>query len=49
VVTDLAAPYAFASDKVGKLPAVRQVEIVPVLHRLKQGGTWVRGGLLAAA
>jgi DNA-binding Lrp family transcriptional regulator len=44
---DLAALYAFVTAKVGPLPAVRQVEIVPVLHRLKQAGTRVRDGRLS--
>jgi DNA-binding Lrp family transcriptional regulator len=44
---DLAALYAFVTTKVGTLPAVRQVEIVPVLHRLKQAGTRVRDGRLS--
>jgi DNA-binding Lrp family transcriptional regulator len=43
---DLAALYAFVTAKVGTLPAVRQAEIVPVLHRLKQAGTRVRDGRL---
>ena len=45
---DLAALYAFVTTKVGPLPAVRQVETVPVLHRLKQAGTRVRDGRLSA-
>jgi DNA-binding Lrp family transcriptional regulator len=45
---DLAALYSFVTAKVGPLPAVRQVEIVPVLHRLKQAGTRVRNGRLSA-
>jgi DNA-binding Lrp family transcriptional regulator len=44
---DLPALYAFVTAKVGPLPAVRQVEIVPVLHRLKQAGTRVRDGRLS--
>jgi DNA-binding Lrp family transcriptional regulator len=44
---DLAALYDFVTTKVGPLPAVRQVEIVPVLHRLKQAGTRVRDGRLS--
>ncbi len=44
---DLAALYAFVTTKVGTLSAVRQVEIVPVLHRLKQAGTRVRDGRLS--
>jgi DNA-binding Lrp family transcriptional regulator len=44
---DLGALYAFVTAKVGPLPAVRQVEIVPVLQRLKQAGTRVRDGRLA--
>ena len=45
---DLAALYAFVTTKVGPLPAVRQVETVPVLHRIKQAGTRVRDGRLSA-
>jgi DNA-binding Lrp family transcriptional regulator len=45
--TDLAALYAFVTAKVGPLEAVRQVEVVPVLHRLKQAGTRVRDGRLS--
>jgi DNA-binding Lrp family transcriptional regulator len=44
---DLAALYAFITTKVGPLEAVRQVEVVPVLHRLKQAGTRVRDGRLS--
>jgi DNA-binding Lrp family transcriptional regulator len=43
---DLAALYDFVTAKVGTLAAVRQVEVVPVLHRLKQAGTRVRSGRL---
>ena len=45
---DLAALYAFVTTKVGPLPAVRQVETVPVLQRLKQAGSRVRDGRLSA-
>jgi DNA-binding Lrp family transcriptional regulator len=45
---DLTALYHFVTAKVGPLPAVRQVEVVPVLHRLKQAGTRVRDGRLSA-
>lgn len=38
--------YTFITTKVGVLPAVHQVEVVPVLHRLKQAGTRVRNGRL---
>ena len=44
---DLGALYAFVTAKAGPLPAVRQVEVVPVLHRLKQSGTRVRSGRLS--
>jgi DNA-binding Lrp family transcriptional regulator len=44
---DLGALYAFVTAKAGPLPAVRQVEVVPVLHRLKQAGTRVRSGRLS--
>ncbi|MFC0431005.1 Lrp/AsnC family transcriptional regulator [Kutzneria buriramensis] len=39
---DLEALYTLVTSKIGALPAIRQVEVVPVLHRLKQGGTLVR-------
>ena len=44
---DYAALYDFVTAKVGPLPAVRQAEVVPVLHRLKQAGTRVRDGRLS--
>ncbi|MGW5650278.1 Lrp/AsnC ligand binding domain-containing protein [Streptomyces humi] len=31
--------YAYVTTRIGALPGVHQAEIVPVLHRLKQGGT----------
>jgi DNA-binding Lrp family transcriptional regulator len=43
---DLEALYTFVTTKVGVLPAVHQVEVVPVLHRLKQAGTRIRDGRL---
>lgn len=43
---DIEDLYAFVTTKVGVLPAVRQVEVVPVLHRLKQAGTRVHNGRL---
>lgn len=39
--------YAYLTDTVGVLPAVTQVDVVPVLHRLKQAGTRIRQGRLA--
>jgi DNA-binding Lrp family transcriptional regulator len=39
--------YSFVTTKIGGLPAVRQVEIVPVLHRLKQANTRLRDERLA--
>ncbi|MFJ5264712.1 Lrp/AsnC family transcriptional regulator [Streptomyces sp. NPDC088387] len=38
--------YSYVTTKVGALDAVRQVEVVPVLHRLKQAGTRLRDGRL---
>ena len=38
--------YRFVTTKVGALPAVRQAEVVPVLRRVKQAGTRVRGDRL---
>ncbi|MFC1406271.1 MULTISPECIES: Lrp/AsnC family transcriptional regulator [Streptacidiphilus] len=39
--------YTYVTDKVGVLPAITQVDVVPVLHRLKQAGTRVHQGRLA--
>ncbi|MET7572138.1 Lrp/AsnC ligand binding domain-containing protein [Streptomyces sp. NPDC005492] len=39
--------YAYVTGNVGSLPAVTQVDVVPVLHRLKQAGTRVHHGRLA--
>ncbi|MFC0431001.1 Lrp/AsnC family transcriptional regulator [Kutzneria buriramensis] len=38
--------YLYVTSKIGALPAVHQVEIVPVLHHLKQSGTLMRNGRL---
>ncbi|MFD1051161.1 Lrp/AsnC ligand binding domain-containing protein, partial [Kibdelosporangium lantanae] len=43
---DIEDLYTFVTTKVGVLPAVRQVEVVPVLHRLKQAGTLIHNGRL---
>lgn len=40
------ALYTYLTTKIGPLSAVRQVEVVPVLHRLKQSGTRVRNDRL---
>jgi DNA-binding Lrp family transcriptional regulator len=40
------ALYTYVTTKVGALPAIRQVEIAPVLRRVKQAGTRVRNGRL---
>jgi DNA-binding Lrp family transcriptional regulator len=36
---DLADLYTLVTEKIGALSAIRQVEVVPVLRRFKQGGT----------
>lgn len=41
--------YAYVTTKIGVLPAVTQVDVVPVLHRLEQAGTRVHDGRLTAA
>jgi hypothetical protein len=41
--TDL---YLYVTGRIGALPAVHQVEIVPVLRQLKQSGTRVHNGRL---
>ncbi|MEV7324886.1 hypothetical protein [Streptomyces sp. NPDC093970] len=38
--------YAYVTDTVGTLPAVTRVDVVPVLHRLKQAGTRIHQGRL---
>ncbi|MGW3283047.1 Lrp/AsnC family transcriptional regulator [Streptomyces sp. NPDC001002] len=40
--------FSYVTTKVGALEAVRQVDVVPVLHRLKQAGTRLRDGRLIA-
>lgn len=37
-----AALYRLVTEKIGSLSAIRQVEVVPVLHRFKQGGTRIQ-------
>lgn len=44
---DMEDLYAFVTNRIGTLPAVRSAETVPVLHRLKQAGTRLRDGRLA--
>ncbi len=46
---DAEALYSFVTTKVGALPAVRELEIVPTLRRVKQAGTLVRNGRLELA
>ena len=41
--------YHFVTAKVGALDAVRQADVVPVLHRLKQAGTRLHDGRLLPA
>ncbi|RZU24543.1 DNA-binding Lrp family transcriptional regulator [Kribbella rubisoli] len=43
---DIEGLYTFVTTKVGVLPAVRQVEVVPVVRRLKQSGTRVHNNRL---
>jgi DNA-binding Lrp family transcriptional regulator len=43
---DLEALYLFVTAEIGSLAAIRQIEVVPVLQRLKQGGTLVRNDKL---
>ena len=38
--------YRYVTTKIGALDAVRQVDVVPVLHRLKQAGTRLESGRL---
>jgi DNA-binding Lrp family transcriptional regulator len=41
--------YHYVTTKIGALDAVRQVDVVPVLHRLKQAGTRLSNGRLLPA
>jgi DNA-binding Lrp family transcriptional regulator len=41
--------YHYVTTKIGVLEAVRQVDVVPVLHRLKQAGTRLEDGRLLPA
>ncbi|MFD4605708.1 Lrp/AsnC family transcriptional regulator [Streptomyces sp. NPDC058464] len=41
--------YSYVTTKVGALDAVRQVDVVPVLRRVKQAGTRLHDGHLAPA
>jgi DNA-binding Lrp family transcriptional regulator len=41
--------YDYVTTKIGALDAVRQVDVVPVLHRLKQAGTRLKDGRLLPA
>ena len=41
--------YYYVTTKIGALDAVRQVDVVPVLHRLKQAGTRLSNGRLLPA
>ena len=43
---DAPALYTYVTTKVAALPAITQVDIVPVLRRVKQAGTLVRNGRL---
>jgi len=38
--------YTYVTDRIGVLPAVTLVDVVPVLHRLKQAGTRLHQGRL---
>ena len=46
---DADALYSYVTTKVGALPEVRELEIVPTLRRVKQAGTLVRNGRLELA
>jgi DNA-binding Lrp family transcriptional regulator len=45
---DSADLYNYVTTKVGALPAIREVEIVPTLRRVKHAGTLMRGGRLVS-
>jgi DNA-binding Lrp family transcriptional regulator len=40
---NLEALYDLVTGRIGALPAIRQLEVVPVLHRLKRGGLRIPG------
>jgi DNA-binding Lrp family transcriptional regulator len=48
VCTDTEALYQYVTTKIGATSGVRQLEISPVLRRVKQAGTRVEGARLAA-
>ena len=48
VCRDTKALYRYVTTKVSAISGVRQLEISPVLRRVKQAGTWMEGPRLAS-
>jgi hypothetical protein len=46
VCRDAADLYRYVTEQIGAIDTVRQVEISPVLRRVKQAGTLMSGGRL---
>jgi DNA-binding Lrp family transcriptional regulator len=49
ICRDTEALYRYVTTRIGAAPGVRQLEISPVLRRVKQAGTWMDGPRLAVA
>lgn len=48
ICRDTEALYQYVTSRISAAQGVRQVEISPVLRRVKQAGTWMAGTHLAA-
>ena len=49
ICRDTEALYRYVTIRIGAAPGVRQLEISPILRRVKQAGTWMDGPRLAVA
>jgi DNA-binding Lrp family transcriptional regulator len=49
ICRDTEALYRYVTTRIGAAPGVRQLEISPILRRVKQAGTWMDGPRLAVA
>jgi DNA-binding Lrp family transcriptional regulator len=47
ICRDTESLYRYVTTKIGAVTGVRQLEISPVLRRVKQAGTWMEGPRLA--
>jgi DNA-binding Lrp family transcriptional regulator len=48
ITRDTAALYAYLTGRIGAIDAVRSIELVPILRRFKQAGTFLEGPRLPA-